>query len=71
MSAPPTDMPETPTGELELMETIPLLLVLHVPPLVTLVSVAEEPWHKALVPVIAAGVGLTVNNAVDRQEPRV
>ena len=71
MSAPPADAPVTPTGELVLTDTIPLLLELHVPPPVVFLSVAEEPRHNALVPVIATGVGLTVNNAVDRQEPKV
>jgi hypothetical protein len=71
ITASPTDTPVTPTGELVLIETIPLLLVLHVPPPVTLVSVADDASHNALVPVIATGVGFTVNNTVERHEPIV
>jgi hypothetical protein len=41
-----------------------VLLLLHVPPPVALLSVVDEPRHKDIVPVNAAGIGLTVTVAV-------
>ena len=42
--------------------TVPtaVLLLLHTPPLVTSFNVTDEFWHTTSVPVMAAGVGLTV-----------
>ena len=37
-----------------------VLLLLHVPPIVTSDKVVVEPTHTFIVPVIAAGTGLTV-----------
>ena len=38
----------------------PVLLLLHVPPAVTSFNVVVAPAHNVIVPVIAAGKGLTV-----------
>lgn len=48
------------TTPVVLTEATPLLLVLHVPPAVASASVTVDPVHTLAVPVIAAGVVLTV-----------
>jgi hypothetical protein len=49
---------------------IAVLLLVHVPPVAVLVSVVEEPIQTAAAPVIEAGNGFTVNDAV-RIQPAV
>lgn len=45
-------------------DAIPALLLLHVPPVVVLLSVVAEPTHTAAVPVMAAGSALIVTVTV-------
>ena len=45
-------------------EATAALLLLHVPPALTSLKLVVDPWHTARVPVIADGVGLTVNIVV-------
>jgi hypothetical protein len=59
MVAVPDDTPNT-TPLNEPTRAIAVLLLLHMPPLVALLSVTEAPTHMLVVPVIAAGKGLTV-----------
>jgi hypothetical protein len=49
-----------------MMATLVLLLT-HVPPVVTLLSVVLMPWHITNVPVIGGGIGLTVTTLVTTQ----
>jgi hypothetical protein len=44
-----------------------VLLLLHVPPVLVVVSVVLLALHRVLAPVILAGLVLTVNNAVVKQ----
>ena len=62
MVAVPADMPDTaPEGEPTV--AIAVLLLLHVPPVVASPSVVVAPAQTLVVPVIAAGAGLTVTVA--------
>jgi hypothetical protein len=46
---------------------MPVLPLLHKPPVVASVSVADDPTQAAMLPPIATGAALTVNAAVARQ----
>ena len=59
MYAVPGEMPVT-TPVAEPINATDVLLLLHEPPVVTLVSVLEYPWHTESVPSIGCGVGFTV-----------
>lgn len=48
----------------ELIVAVPVALLLHVPPGVALLSVADSPTHSDSVPVIADGRALTVRDFV-------
>ena len=67
----PAPIPVMPTGELPFTVAIALLAVLHVPPAVPSVNVVVAPWHIVLLPVMLAGVVLTVNDNVALHEPIV
>ena len=55
-------MPEdTPTVATE------VLLLIHVPPAVASLNVVDDPIHTDVVPVMAAGSGLTVTTLVTKQ----
>jgi hypothetical protein len=47
-----------------LTEAIDMSLLLHVPPVVTSLRTITEPWQANAVPVIAAGLGLTVTTDI-------
>lgn len=51
---------ETPVITPALMESTEVLLLLHVPPVEALDNVAVCPTHTAVLPVMGAGIGLTV-----------
>lgn len=55
------------TMPVELIDAIAVLLLLHVPPLVALVSVVVLPTQVLAVPAIVAGVAFTVTINVERQ----
>jgi hypothetical protein len=59
----PDAMPYTMPEMLPIV-AIDVLLLLHLPPLVASVRVELLPWHKAVVPLIAAGEGFTETVAV-------
>jgi hypothetical protein len=67
--AVPTDTPVIdillPVAALTL--TTPVASLLQVPPAIELLSVADEPWHIAVVPVIGPGVGFTDTIVVVKQ----
>ena len=67
----PAPIPVMPTGELPFTVAIALLAVVHVPPAVPLVNVVTAPWHIVLLPVMLAGVALTVNDNVALHDPIV
>ena len=48
-------------------DAVPVLLLLHVPPVVAELSVVTAPVHTVDAPDIAAGNGLTVTTAITRQ----
>ena len=57
-AATPDTMPDVP------MVATPVLLLAHVPPTVAEDSVVVVPAHKEVVPVITAGIALTVTVVV-------
>lgn len=59
MVAVPDDTPVT-TPLTEPTRAIAVLLLLHKPPLVASLSVVDAPTHMLVMPVMAAGNGLTV-----------
>ena len=63
--APPAETPVAmPAPD---MDAIEVLLLLHVPPAVASLSGTEYPMHIDVLPVIAAGKGLTVITVVAKQ----
>ena len=66
MLATPADTPQTMPVVLPAVATAVLLLA-HVPPVVALVRVTQLPTHIVNVPVMAAGMGLTVMVVVVKQ----
>jgi hypothetical protein len=67
ITAVPADKPVT-VPLLELTEAMLLVLLVHeTPGVVVLLNTVVVPAHNPMVPVIAAGVGLTVNIAVAAQ----
>lgn len=60
----PTAVQRPVAGSIVATDVVPLD---HAPPTVELLSVAVWDWHKANVPVIAPGVGSTVNVIVVKQ----
>jgi hypothetical protein len=66
MMAVPAEVPNTRPDEAPIVATAALLVV-QLPPVVLLVSVVEVPAQIADTPDIAAGCGLTVTTAVERQ----
>ena len=64
--AVPAEVPKTKPEDAPIVAT-PALLVAQVPPVVLLVSVVVVLAQIAVAPDIAAGCGLTVTTAVDRQ----
>lgn len=62
----PAEIPET-IPEVDPIVAIDVLLLVHVPPVDASDSVVILPTHTAIVPVIAAGNGLTVNANVVKQ----
>ncbi len=67
----PVFTPVIATGELALIEAIDASPELHVPPAVASENDVVAFWHIDCVPVMAEGFALTVNTAVERQEPIV
>lgn len=61
----PADRPVTTSGDRPLIAATEPPATDHMPPGVTVLSVAVLPTHTVLVPVMAAGAGFTVNVAVD------
>lgn len=59
----PADTPCTVPVVASILPTVGVLL-LHVPPVVLLLSVVVAPWHTVNTPVIAAGTGFTVTTDV-------
>ena len=64
-AATPVAIPDVP------IVATPILLLAHVPPLVVEDRVVVDPAHKEVVPVIAAGIALTVIEVVLAQPATV
>ena len=62
----PPDKPVTRPVD-GLIEAVAGTLLLHTPPVAASLNVVVRPWQTLVAPVIAAGVGLTVNGVVIKQ----